>query len=112
MKTIAIIVAGGSGSRFGSELPKQFVPLLGREILVRTLESVDAALEWCDHEIVLALPEAHIAAWHEIVATSHCLVPHCIVAGGETLDEHHAGEAASHSAKPPIRQEWNQRPFS
>jgi 2-C-methyl-D-erythritol 4-phosphate cytidylyltransferase len=37
-KTIAIIVAGGSGRRFGSEIPKQFLPLLDRPMLLHTLQ--------------------------------------------------------------------------
>lgn len=38
MKKIAVIFAGGTGQRFGSQLPKQFVNVYGREIIVHTLE--------------------------------------------------------------------------
>ena len=38
MRTVAIIVAGGSGTRFGAEVPKQFLELGGRPILMRTIE--------------------------------------------------------------------------
>ena len=34
----AIIVAGGRGLRMGGELPKQFLPLCGKPVLMRTLE--------------------------------------------------------------------------
>jgi 2-C-methyl-D-erythritol 4-phosphate cytidylyltransferase len=40
--TIAIIVAGGSGKRFGSSTPKQFLPLLGRPMLLHTLNAFQA----------------------------------------------------------------------
>jgi 2-C-methyl-D-erythritol 4-phosphate cytidylyltransferase len=38
MKKAAIIVAGGSGSRMKSDIPKQFLPLLGKPILMHTVE--------------------------------------------------------------------------
>ncbi|MBQ9509755.1 MAG: 2-C-methyl-D-erythritol 4-phosphate cytidylyltransferase, partial [Bacteroidales bacterium] len=41
MKTIAVIVAGGSGTRFGAEVPKQFLSLGGKPILMRTIEAFD-----------------------------------------------------------------------
>lgn len=37
-KNIAIIFAGGVGQRFGSEIPKQFVKVYGKEIIIHTLE--------------------------------------------------------------------------
>ena len=54
MKTsrYAIIVAGGSGKRFGSEMPKQFLPLDGKAVLMRTIEKFDEA----DATIVVVLP--------------------------------------------------------
>lgn len=38
VKTVAIILAGGSGTRFGSDVPKQFTKLSGRTILERTID--------------------------------------------------------------------------
>ncbi|GAB1350370.1 hypothetical protein MASR1M107_25850 [Ignavibacteriales bacterium] len=38
MRTVAIIPAAGSGSRIGSEIPKQFLPFNGKELIVYTLE--------------------------------------------------------------------------
>ncbi|TYB98815.1 MAG: 2-C-methyl-D-erythritol 4-phosphate cytidylyltransferase, partial [Kosmotoga sp.] len=38
MNNTAIVVAGGSGKRFGGSLPKQFVPLMGKEIFIRSVE--------------------------------------------------------------------------
>ncbi len=37
-KNIAIIFAGGTGQRFGSEIPKQFVRVYGKQIIIHTLE--------------------------------------------------------------------------
>lgn len=39
MKNIAIILAGGSGSRFGSEIPKQFIKVAGKTIIAHTIEA-------------------------------------------------------------------------
>ncbi|MBR5029848.1 MAG: NTP transferase domain-containing protein, partial [Muribaculaceae bacterium] len=51
-KRYAIIVAGGSGKRFGSEMPKQFLPLNGKAVLMRTIEKFDQA----GATIVVVLP--------------------------------------------------------
>lgn len=40
-KTVAIIVAGGTGSRMGEDIPKQFIKLNGKEIILHTLETFD-----------------------------------------------------------------------
>ena len=53
MKHYAIIVAGGSGTRFGSSIPKQFLPLCGRPVLMRTIEQF---LKCTDTEVVVVLP--------------------------------------------------------
>jgi len=50
---IAIIVAAGSGSRFNSEQPKQFTPLLGKPVILHTLEKFEACFDI--DEIVLVL---------------------------------------------------------
>ncbi len=41
MKTIAVILAGGSGSRIGGELPKQFISVAGRTVVERTIAAFD-----------------------------------------------------------------------
>jgi 2-C-methyl-D-erythritol 4-phosphate cytidylyltransferase len=43
MAVTAIIVAAGSGSRFGSDIPKQFLELKGKPVIVHTLERFQAA---------------------------------------------------------------------
>lgn len=58
MKKTAIIVAGGSGSRMQSEIPKQFLKLDGKAILVHTLHSFFQAFE--DISIIVVLPVVHM----------------------------------------------------
>ena len=55
---VAIIVASGSGTRFGSETPKQFLEILGKPLVVHTLER----FEYCPaiDAIVLVLPANEI----------------------------------------------------
>lgn len=66
MQKAAVVVAGGSGKRMGSTLPKQFLPLAGKPVLAHTMKrflDFEAALR-----IVLVLPEASIAYWKELAA--------------------------------------------
>lgn len=65
MKKFAIIVAGGSGTRMNSELPKQFLLLQGKPLLYYTISSFLEAFDDC--KILLVLPEDHIAAGQEII---------------------------------------------
>ena len=41
----ALIVAGGKGLRMGSELPKQFLPIDGKPVLMRTLEAFTVSMK-------------------------------------------------------------------
>ena len=65
MKKYAVIVAGGSGSRMNSNLPKQFLLLNGKPVLYYTIDTFLKSYE--DLEIILVLPEDHIAAGQEII---------------------------------------------
>jgi 2-C-methyl-D-erythritol 4-phosphate cytidylyltransferase len=60
MKTYAVIVAGGSGTRMGSELPKQFLPIHGIPVLIHTVKAFLGAIE--DIHIVVVLPDLHMQA--------------------------------------------------
>lgn len=84
MKTIAIIVAGGSGTRFGAQLPKQFLQLGGKPILMRTIESFSQALIGREHEILVTLPADQTDLWRDLCGQYAFAVPHRVVAGGET----------------------------
>ena len=76
----AIIVAGGRGLRMGGELPKQFLPLSGKPVLMRTLELFEGEVS----QIILVLPEDHIPFWEELCQRYHFTLPHTVALGGET----------------------------
>ena len=84
MKTIAIIVAGGSGTRFGAQLPKQFLELGGKPILMRTVEAFEQALTDVEHELLVTLPADQFVLWQTLCNKFAFGVPHRVVAGGET----------------------------
>ena len=77
-----IIVAGGKGLRMGSDIPKQFLPIGGKPVLMRTLErfrEYDA-----DLQIILVLPEAQQAYWHQLCEEYHFDVAYTLANGGQT----------------------------
>lgn len=65
MKKVAVIVAGGSGIRMNTSLPKQFLLLKGKPVLYYTIDTFLKAYD--DLHIVLVLPEEYIAAGQEII---------------------------------------------
>ena len=83
MKTLAIIVAGGSGTRFGAQLPKQFLELKGRPILMRTIEAFGQCGD-CSFDIVVTLPADQMDLWQQLCHKYGFDLPHRVVPGGET----------------------------
>jgi 2-C-methyl-D-erythritol 4-phosphate cytidylyltransferase len=82
MKDYVIVVAGGKGLRMGGELPKQFIPVNGKPVLMHTLKVFNA---WNpDAEIILAIPEEHHDYWSMLCKELDFDIPHKIVFGGET----------------------------
>ncbi|MGZ5247026.1 MAG: 2-C-methyl-D-erythritol 4-phosphate cytidylyltransferase [Flavitalea sp.] len=82
MKKIAVIVAGGSGLRMKISVPKQFLPLMGKPILLHTL---DTFLEsYSDMEVILVLPVAHLEVGIRIAEQSIDPKRVKITTGGET----------------------------
>ena len=76
----AIIVAGGTGSRMGSEIPKQFIKIGKLPILMHTINrffELDKSLT-----IILILPESQFDFWNELCMEYDFNIPHQIVAGG------------------------------
>mgnify|MGYP000986612103 FL=1 len=65
MKKIAVIVAGGSGVRMNTSLPKQFLLLNGKPILYYTIHTFLES--YPDMQVILVLPEEYIAAGQEII---------------------------------------------
>ena len=74
-----IIVAGGSGKRMGSSLPKQFALVGGEPILARTINAFRKALP--TSRIVVVLPSEHIEFWKNF-ASRFEVAKHSVVEGG------------------------------
>ena len=84
-----IIVAGGSGSRMQSSLPKQFMILGGEPVVARTINTFAEALPGA--EIVVVLPKEHIALWKNLAARFDVAVHRCVEGGKERFDSVKAG---------------------
>lgn len=82
MKKYAVIVAGGSGMRMGTLIPKQFLELQGKPLLWHTLSVFLEA--FTDIEIILVLPEAYLKTGIEIIGTTKDPKRIIVTAGGET----------------------------
>jgi 2-C-methyl-D-erythritol 4-phosphate cytidylyltransferase len=77
-----IIVAGGKGLRMGSDVPKQFLPIAGRPVLMRTIDAFrnyDPLLN-----IILVLPARQHTYWKRLCKEYSFKVPCEVVSGGET----------------------------
>ena len=74
MKQYVIIVAGGKGLRMGGDLPKQFIPLAGKPVLMRTLENFFSFSP--DIDIILVLPHDHQEYWRNLCGEYGFGVPH------------------------------------
>lgn len=82
MEKYVIIVAGGKGLRMGGDIPKQFVPINGMPVLMRTIEAFyvyDPQIN-----IILVLPSAHQAYWKGLCEEYHFSIPYQLANGGET----------------------------
>ena len=77
-----IIVAGGKGLRMGSDIPKQFLPIGGKPVLMRTLERFREYS--AELQIILVLPEAQQDYWHQLCQEYHFDVEYTLANGGET----------------------------
>ena len=77
-----IIVAGGKGLRMGSDIPKQFLPIDGKPVLMRTLERFRAYSEAL--QIILVLPEAQQDYWQKLCQQYDFQVDYQIANGGQT----------------------------
>lgn len=82
MNKVAVIVAGGSGLRMGTFIPKQFLLIKGKPLLQYTLEAFLNAYD--DMHIVLVLPEEHIERGEAIVETLTANNRITITQGGAT----------------------------
>jgi len=81
-KKIAIIVAGGTGQRMGSVVPKQFLEIEHKAILLHTIDQFVAA--FANIEIVIVLPEVYINEGKAIIEKNKFKNTFDFVVGGET----------------------------
>ncbi len=75
-----VIVAGGSGKRMGADIPKQFLELAGRPVLMHTIERFKSY----NHsiEIITVLPENQLRFWVDLQKKHSFAIPHTLVKGG------------------------------
>ncbi len=86
MANIALILAGGTGSRIGGKIPKQFLPLSNnKEIIIMSIDTfanhkqIDKILVVCHKEYLNILGY--------LIQTQHYKTPIAVIAGGETRQE-------------------------
>jgi 2-C-methyl-D-erythritol 4-phosphate cytidylyltransferase len=81
-KKYVIIVAGGKGSRMGTDVPKQFLLLHGKPVLMHAMEAFynyDSAMQ-----IILVLPAEQKSYWRGLCKEHNCKIKHQTANGGET----------------------------
>jgi 2-C-methyl-D-erythritol 4-phosphate cytidylyltransferase len=82
MKKFALIVAGGSGTRINSDIPKQFIEIAGLPLVMHTIHNFakfDPKIEF-----ILVLPESQISNWHLLCKKHHFSIKPKIAFGGVT----------------------------
>lgn len=82
MTDYVIIVAGGKGLRMGTDIPKQFLPIGGKPVLMRTLERFREYS--ANLNIILVLPKAQQAYWQGLCKEYNFKVEYLLADGGET----------------------------
>lgn len=82
MKKIAIITAGGTGSRMGNSLPKQFLLLKNKSILWHTITAFLQA--YPDFFFIIVLPKEYLDAGENLIRELNIADQSTIVVGGET----------------------------
>ncbi|GAB4333761.1 MAG: 2-C-methyl-D-erythritol 4-phosphate cytidylyltransferase [Flammeovirgaceae bacterium] len=76
-----IVVAGGKGSRMGTDVPKQFIPIAGKPILMRTLEQFYKVVP--SASLIVVLPSFQVDYWKNLVNQYNFQVSHKIALGGQ-----------------------------
>ncbi|TVP51591.1 MAG: 2-C-methyl-D-erythritol 4-phosphate cytidylyltransferase [Mongoliibacter sp.] len=82
MKKYAIIVAGGSGTRMGSAISKQYLEIGNKPILMHSLEKffkTDSTIK-----IILVIPEEDFDFWKSLCSKFNFTVPHQLIKGGKS----------------------------
>lgn len=79
-----IVVAAGTGSRYGADVPKQFVELQGRPVVMVTIERLKSILPQAD--MILVISREMAGLWNDLCAR-HGFISPCVVWGGATRGE-------------------------
>ncbi len=82
LEKYVVIVAGGSGTRMNSAVPKQFIELNDKPVLMHTIEKFVTALP--EIHIVLVLSTTYVSQWEELCKKSNFNIPYQLADGGET----------------------------
>ena len=77
-----IIVAGGKGLRMGGDTPKQFLPIGGKPVLMRTIERFREYSK--DIQVILVLPKAQQDYWYQLCEDYYFNEEYMLANGGET----------------------------
>ena len=78
----AVIVAGGSGSRMQAGMPKQFMDLCGKPVLMHSIMAFASAFN--NIGIIVVLPPLQIGYWKELCRHHSFKLPHVVTEGGAT----------------------------
>ena len=81
MKTFVVILGGGVGTRMESQMLKQFIPIVDKPIIMHTIQKFrdfDPKME-----IIVVLPEAHIALWKDLCNEFKFDIEYQLVRGGK-----------------------------
>lgn len=82
LKSYVIIVAGGSGTRMQTAVPKQFLLLNGKPILMHTILAFNNSKT--RPSIIVVLPATYHTYWQQLCTEHSFTIPHQLVNGGET----------------------------
>ena len=82
MKKYAIIVAGGTGTRMKGDVPKQFMQLGDKPVILYSVEAFQAYDP--SLEIILVIHSDYIALWKQLAAEFKISIFYQVVPGGET----------------------------
>jgi len=80
MNLYALIVAGGTGARMGTDIPKQFLELAGKPVLMHSIERFRAFDNTIG--IIVVIPENQFGLWESLKEKHSFSVPHTLVKGG------------------------------
>jgi len=80
MNLYALIVAGGSGTRMGTDIPKQFLELAGKPVLMHSIDRFRAFDNTIG--IIVVIPENQFALWESLKEKHSFTVSHTLVKGG------------------------------